>query len=277
MKKVANFFKEYGHKIFTFIVGLAFICAVCFCVCLVANRIYRVFKPNNIYTDPDYKTSIYGGSVYEVTTDTDVEVASAEFFENYIGNFLKQDMPDFDDPLDLNDEYIISYGVWQAITLNNTQGVYTYDKNGSFRVPRDDVEMFSFYCFDFARKIDHRTVNLCGKFKYNGINKTYTVTAAGMHAYLMPDVVKVEQGENDTYILTVDCYEENLMSDEDPTNNPMNFRKRVIITLQDMGVQSYDVDTGKPIPRYMFLSMDTVSDFDEETPADKVEDKTELN
>lgn len=277
LKKAAAFFKEYGHKIFTFCVGLAFIGVVCFCVCFVATRVYRVFVPDNIYTDPNYKNTIYGGSVYEVVTDTEVEEGSAEFFENYIGNFLKQDMPDFDDPLDLNDEYIISYGIWQAITLNNTQGIYNYDDNGSFRVPKSDVEKFSFYCFDFARKIDHRTVEICGKFKYNWINKMYTVTASGMDGYLIPDVVEVEQGKNDTYLLTVDCYEENMMSDDDPTNDPMNFRKRVRITMQDMGIQSYDVETGNPVHRYMFLSMDTVDDSEEETPADKVEDTTELN
>jgi len=276
--KAVAFLKKYGHKVFTFTVGLVFIGAVFFAVIFAANKVYRVFVPDDIYTESDYAATIYGGSVYEVITDDSVEQASAEFFENYIDTFIKQDMPDFDDPMELNDEYIISYGIWQAITLNNTQGIYTYDSNNSFRIPKSDVEQFSLYCFDFARKFDHRTVEVCGKFRYNILNKTYNVPAAGIHSYLVPDVLEVEQGENDTYILTVDCYEVDMMSTDDPTSNPQNFIKRVKITLQDMGIQNYAVETGKPVPRYMFLSMDTIDEtLEEETPADKVEDTVELN
>lgn len=270
LSKVAGFFKAYGHKIFTFCVGLAFIGAVFFCVGFAASRIYRVFVPNDIYSDASYKTSLYGGSVYETVTDETVEEGSAEFFEDYIQNLIRQDMPDFDDPMDLNDEYIISFGLWQAIKLNNAQGVYSYDSRGNFRVPSDDVEMFALYCFDFARKIDHRSVDICGDFSYNFVNKTYKIRSAGVESYLIPDVVDVEQDENDTYILTVDCYEEEMMSIEDPTNDPDNFYKRVKLTLQDMGIQSYSDETGNPVHRYMILSMDTVNTEDE--PEQEIDD-----
>lgn len=73
----------------------------------------RIFVPNNIYTDPGYKNTLYGGSVYEVRTDETYEEGSAEYFENYLANFIMQDMPDFEDPLDLNDQYIISFGIWR--------------------------------------------------------------------------------------------------------------------------------------------------------------------
>lgn len=257
-KRAFDFLVSNWRKMLTFMVGLAFICAVCWCVGLIAKRIYRVFVPDNIYSDPSYATNLDGASVYEGVFDETVEEGSTEFFETYIGNMIKQDMPDFDDPLDLNDEYIISYGLWQAITLNNTQGgIYTYDDKGRFRVPADDVEMFATYCFDFPRKMDHRTVEICGEFKYNIFNKTYTVASAGVESSLIPDVINVETGENDTYIITVDCYDDNMLS-ADPTNDPMNFKKRVLITLQDMG-QTFAVETGAPIHRYIFLSMDTVN------------------
>lgn len=259
VSKVAEYLKKYGHKIFTFCVGLAFIGVVFFCVGFVASRVYRVFVPNNIYSDNSFKTSLYGGSVYETVADEALEEGSPEFFEDYIHNLIRQDMPDFEDPLDLNDEYIISFGLWQAIKLNNAQGVYTYDSRGNFRVPSRDVETFALYCFDFARDIDHRSVDLCGEFSYNFINKTYKIRSAGVENYLVPDVVEVEKGESeDIYILTVDCYEDKAMSMEDPTNDPDNFYKRVKITMQDMGVQNYADDIVSPVHRYMVLSMDTV-------------------
>ncbi len=273
IEKAAAFFKTYGHKIFTFCVGLAFIALVCFGVITVAKSIYRVFKPDNIYADPTYENTVYGGSVYEVRGEDAYEEGTAEFFEEYIENVIKQDMPDFDDPLDLNDEYMISFGVWQAITLNNTQGIYTYDEKGNFRIPADDVEMFASYCFDYASKYKHRSVENCGEFKYSAINKTYTVKSAGISSvYLVPDVVDVVAGENDTYTLTVDCYQADMLSAADPTNDPKNIVKSVEIVLQDMGIQSYDTETGVPVHRYMYLSMDTV-----DTDKQAVQDEVDLN
>lgn len=270
-----NFLKEYGHRIFTFIIGLAFIGAVLFCVGFVSVKIYRIFVPNNIYTSQTFETSLTGGSVYEAQTDDSPQEGTPEFFEDYIHNLIRQDMPDFDDPLDLNDEYMISFGLWQAIKLNNSQGVYTYDSKGNFRVPAKDVEMFTLYCFDFAREIDHRSVDVCSEFSYNVINKTYKIRSAGTQNYLIPDVIKVDQGENDTYILTVDCYHGSLISVEDPTNDPSNFYKRVKITLQDMGIQDYTA-VGNPVHRYIALSMETVDKTEDEKTAD-IEDNTDLN
>jgi len=269
-----SFFKTHGHKIFTFIVGLLFIATVCFGIAKLAVSTYRIFVPNNIYTDPAYKTSLSPGSVFESRTDeTAAQEGSKEFFENYLANFIMQDMPDFQDPLDLNDEYIISYGIWQAITLNNNQSVYSYNSKGSFRIPFDDVEKYASYCFDFPRKIDHRSVDICGEFKYNVLNKTYSVPSSSISSYLIPDILSVETGENDTYIITADCYEGNLMSAQAPENDPANFRRRVVITLQDMGIQSYNSETGNPVTRYMILSSKTV----DETADRKADSDVELN
>lgn len=277
LKNTAQFFKTRGHKIFTFIVGLVFIAAVCFGICRLAVGVYRIFVPNNIYTDSAYKNTLYGGSVYEARTDEVYEEGSAEYFENYLGNFIMQDMPDFQDPLDLNDEYIISFGIWQAITLNNNQGVYTYNSKGSFRIPVSDVEMYASYCFDFPRKIDHRSVDVCGNFKYNVLNKTYTVPAANIDSYLIPDILSVEKGENDTYVITADCYEGNLMFSETPEDDPANFRRRVVITLQDMGIQNYNGETGMPVPRYMILSSKTVDETADKAENNADNKKVELN
>ncbi len=271
-EKMTAFLKEYGHRIFTFMVGLTFIGAVFFCIGFAAVKVYRIFVPNNIYSSEVFETSVYGGSVYEAQTEDAPKEGTPEFFEDYIQNLIRQDMPDFDDPLKLNDEYIISFGLWQAIKLNNSQGVYTYDSKGNFRVPASDVEMFSLYCFDFTRKMEHRSVELCGEFSYNRINKTYKIRSAGGQTYLIPDVIEVEEGENDTYILTVDCYKESMISVEDPTNDPSNLYKRVKVTLQDLGIQDYTA-VGNPVHRYIILSMDTV---DADTQVDDSQE-VELN
>ena len=80
------FFKEYGHRIFTFMVGLTFICFVLSIVCFLAIRTYRIFVPDDIYTSPDYKNYISGALVYEIESEESPEEASTEFFEDYIYN-----------------------------------------------------------------------------------------------------------------------------------------------------------------------------------------------
>ncbi len=282
IKRALSFLNRYKHNIFTFMVGLAFIFFVCFCVVSLGRSVYRFFVPADIYTDSNYENTLYGGIVYENTDGEDYEEASAEFFENYISNLIRQDTPYFDDPTQIDDEYIISHGIWQAITLNNAQGIYTYDKNGNFRVPAKDVEMFSRYLLDYSSKIKHKTVNVCGKFKYNSLNKTYTVKSTGSSDYLLPDVIDIKEDENDTYILTVDCYNETPLSSDDPTNDPANFVRRVIIVMQDMGIQSYNVQTGSPVHRYMMLSLKGVSEDDmaeqeTELPEDTKDKDIELN
>lgn len=264
-KTITRFWKTLGHKIFTFLVGLAFVALVCFCIGRAALAFYRVFVPTGIYTDPVFKTTLTGSSVYETPAEEEVEEGSAAFFESYLKNFVMQDMPDFGEPNDLNDEYIISYGIWQAVTLNNYQSVYTYNKNGSFRVPRSDVETFAQYNLDFPRKIEHRTVDVCGRFKYNALNKTYTVPAANLDSYLVPDVVDVKEGENDTYVVTIDCYEGSSLT-QNPENSPEDFRRRIKVTVQDMGVQNYNAETGTPIRRYAILSSETVHEPEQAEP-----------
>lgn len=263
------------HKIFTFTVGLAFIFLVCTMVVSLVGRVYRVFVPTNIYADKEYAKTIHGGSVYEVVDGETYEEGSEQFFENYLANFIRQDTPYFEEPTELDDDYFISFGIWQAITLNNAQGIYSYDKKGNFRVPASDVEMFASYCLDYPTKINHGTVDIHGTFKYNSLNKTYTIPSAGIHEYLVPDVVKVEKGDNDTYLVTVDYYKLDLISSENTTQNPSNFVRRVKISMQDLGIQGYNDQTGTPITRYTILSQTYVDESEIETPA--ADDKIELN
>lgn len=271
LTKTAGFFKVHGHRIFTFIVGLAFIAAVCFGIAKLSLGVYRIFVPNDIYTDSGYAAMIYGGSPFDNFTAENGTEPTNEFFESYLANFVMQDIPNFDEPSQLGDEYVISFGIWQALSLNNSQGVYKYNSKGSFRVPAKDVEMYINYYLDYPRKIKHRTVDICGKFKYNSLNKTYTVPATNVDSYLLPDVLSVEAGENDTYVVTADLYEGNPMSAEAVENDPQNFRRRISVTLQNMGIQNYNAETGAPVPRYMVLSCRTLDETMQQNESADVE------
>ncbi len=259
MSNFTSLVKKNAHEIISFIVGLLFLLLVGTAIFFIARGVYLFFKPNDIYANNVDPSLVFGGSVYDSYDGQELEIGSNEYYENYIANFIKQDFPDFEDPSDLNDEYLISYGIWQAITLNNSQGIYQYDKKGNFKVPKGDVEKFAFYCFDFGRKIDHRTVDICGKFEYNIFNSCYTVSSSGTPSYLVPKVTKVEHNEEDGLItLTVDCYENSLLDSEQALDNSANFRKRVKIVLEDM---SGDIESTEAVTtRYIFRSFSTVDD-----------------
>lgn len=280
IKRLLSFLNRKKRDIFTFTVGLAFLGFCGFAVVQIGIWVYGWFVPSDIYTDNSYKNSLDGSSVYEAMyAEEGLEVASPEFFERYLANFIKQDIPYFDDPTQIDDEYIVSFGLWQAISLNGTQNIYTSDDKGNFKVPASDVEKFSQYCLDYASKLKHSDVDICGKFSYNSLSKVYTIPSAGVEFSLIPDVIKVEESDNDSFILTVDCYNDNQVSIEDPTNDPDNFVRRVRITVQDYGKKWSE--SGVEITQFKILSMQGVSEDeiaaekDEADGADKENGTTE--
>ena len=231
MNQFAVFFRKYGHKIFTFFIGLAFLSLCALLLFLGGRGVYRMFKPQNIYQqDP----ALFPGSApFEDVRSSGYEEGSAEYFELYIANFVKQDFPSFTDPLALNTDYFVSYGIWQAIKVNG-QGLYTTNEDGDFLIPKADVEKYARYSFDYAGKITNRSVNVCGAFNYDKLSGCYKVKTTSMEqTTLVPDVIDVKFDEaTSVYTITVDCYYQEGLSEEDVTKDPTKFAKRLSVTMQ---------------------------------------------
>lgn len=245
------------HKGITFSIGLVTIGLVLWGMISLGMGVYRMFRPAGIYAvgvDPYF---ISGASPL-LTRLSETEAESEEYFETLLQNFVRQDFPDFATAEELNDDYLISFGLWQAITLQNTDGVFNYGESGNILVPGNMVEKLSTYYFDRAEKLHHRSVELCGSFAYNQLNGCYTITAAGVSSYLLPDVVSITKSEDGTSVtLVVDCYESSGMEEGDVTENQANFRKRVEITLQNVAVAE-PAEVALEESRYMFTSLKTV-------------------
>ena len=269
---VLSFLNKKKHDIFTFLIGLAFIGLCCFAVIRLGSWVYRLFVPTDIYTDPSYENTLRGENVYEpMYMEEGFEEGTPEFFERYLENFIRQDIPFFEDPTQIDDKYLVSFGLWQAISLNGSQNIYQTDEKGNFRVPARDVETFAQYSLDYASKLKHSTVDICGKFKYSKLSKLYTIPSAGGESYLVPHVNEVTKGENDTYIITVDCYN-STMSGGDPTNDPQNFVRRVEIVMQDYG-NTWVSETGVKMTHFKILSMQPVKETTVETePSQSTQD-----
>lgn len=235
MNKIAVFFRKYGHKIMTFCIGLVFLSGCAFLIYLGGNKVYHLFNPADIYlegVDPDL---IGASAPFDEVLSSGYEEGTAEYFELYITNFVKQNFPSFTDPLGLDTDYFVSYGIWQAIKVNG-QGVYNVREDGTYLIPKEDVEKYARYSFDYGGKIENHSVDVCGSFPYDSLSGCYKVGTTSLETtYLVADVIGVEHDEEtDVYTVLVDCYYDNGLSEEDVTQDSTKFAKRISITMQRM-------------------------------------------
>ena len=275
MNKIAIFFRKYGHKLFTFFVGLAFLA---FCAALLiwgGNRIYRLFKPAHIYEEGVDPALISASAPFDEIAGSELEPGSEAFFEAYIASFVRQNFPDFSDPLSLNPDYFLSYGIWQAIKVN-AQGVYSFRKDGSILIPAADVEKYARYNFNYNAKIPFHSVNISGNFPYSRLNRCFRVNPAMDVTYLVPKVLKVSRDEESgEYVVIADCYFDDGMSEGDVTEDSTKFAKRLQITMQPVSeVQLVDGETVTNVS-YVYTSCRMLDDTVEleEEPAVPVESK----
>lgn len=232
MNKIAIFFRKYGHKMLTFFIGLAFLGLCGFLLTLGGINVYRMFRPADIYQEGVDPELIWASSAFNEVRESGLEEGSPEYFEVYIANFVKQKFPSFEDTLELNTDHFVSYGLWQAMESNNN--VYTARDDGSYLVPKADVEKFARYSFDYAGDFTHHTVKLCGEFVYESLSGCYRVPAAiDSTNQMVPDVLEVKYDEaSGVYTLLVDCYLDDGLWETDDTTSPERFHQRLKITLQ---------------------------------------------
>ncbi len=272
MNKIAIFFRKYGHKILTFCIGLAFLGFCGFMIGVGANRVYHMFRPEHIYEEGVDPALIWKGAPFDELRSSGLEEGSAEYFEQYIANFVRQDFPSFSNPLELKTDYFVSYGIWQAIKVNG-QGIYAYQPDGSFLIPKADVEKYARLNFDYLGEIPFHDVEVNGNFDYETLNGCFRVESddSNRDLYLVPDVINVKYDEADrVYTLLVDCYISDGLSEEDVTADPTKFGKRISITMQEYE-EMHEIDGVEvPVTNYLYTSCalvdETIDQKQEGTP-----------
>ena len=264
MNKLAVFFRKYGHQILTFTIGLVFLLGCGTGLFFAGRQIYRRFRPANIYeagVDPDL---IAAGAAFDDLRAQGLKEDSEEFFTQYIANFVCQNFPNFTDPIGLDTDYFISYGLWQAIKVNG-QGVYAYRNNDTFLVPKADVEKFGLYNFDYTGKIKHRSVNVCGKFTYDKLSGCYKVSNEVVdEEYLVPDILEIKKDESSGYYtILVDCYYSDPLTETDVTQDATRFAKRLSIVLRPVEMATGEMVEGQEVTTvtdYQYVSCKQVDD-----------------
>lgn len=254
------------HMALTFCIGLVFIILVIWLLVSIVLGVIGLFRAGDVYSEGLDTQSITAAAVLQDQL-TDVKVGSDKYFEVLLTDLVMQDVPSFASPDELDSEYVISYGLWQAITLNNSQGILTSGEDGQiYRVPKSLVEKLATYTLPYTDKIEHQTVDLCGTFTYNKLNGTYAIPISYPADYLVPKVVSASV-EGDTAAVTVDCYQYN-EEEEDPTANESNFRKREIFTLK--AVKNTDPsEAAIEETHYQVVKMTQVEKSSEDKSSDK--------
>ncbi len=259
MNQFTVFFRKYGHKTLTFLIGLAFLALCAFLLVIGGKKIYHLFKPADIYEEGVDPSLISAGAPFDELRASGLEEGSAEFFQQYIANFVKQDFPNFTDPVGLNTDLFLSYGIWQAITVNG-QGVYSNREDGSILIPKADVEKFARFNFSYGGKLKFHSVDVCGSFPYNPLSGCYKVKNVAT-SYLVPKVLDVQfDPDAGTYTLLVDCYRDDGLSEEDVTEDQTKFVKRISITLKAVEEVQTVNDTQTLVTNYLYTSCTLVDE-----------------
>lgn len=266
MKKFIGFFRKYGHKILTFCIGLAFLATCGVLLWLGGLSIYHMFRPADIYNEGWDSDLVWASMAFDELRDTGLEEGSADFFEVYTANFVREDFKSFKNPLELNTEYFISYGIWQAMDANSHSIYHLHsdgeNERGYYLIPKADVEKFARYNFEYEGEFEHKDIPFDGgAFEYDSFSGCYKVPAGLGYSYLVPDVidVKVDEEANQT-TLTIDCYQSDGLTLEDVTQNKDKFVKRISITLQNVEeVKNVDGEE-KTYMNYMYLSCSRVDE-----------------
>lgn len=258
-----NQYPSKKRMVLTFCIGLVFIALVVWFVVSLIGGIVGLFHADDIYSEGVDTDNIAAALTLKDQLDA-VEVGSAEYFEILLDNFVMQDMPSFNNINELDSENIISYGLWQAITLNNSQGVLASGEDGqAYRVPKRLVEKLANYYVNYTEPYLHKNVEVCGSFTYNRLNGTYTVPVVYPTEYLVPKVVEIEKHDDDnTVTVTVDCYAYNEV-DEDPTAKESNFREREVYTLKKVASKD-ETELAVEELHYQIVSMKQVEKLAED-------------
>jgi cell division protein FtsB len=169
--------------------------------------------------------------------------AGDELYVGVVSTLVTMGFPDFTDIASVDEENIISFGVWEVLKSSR------YSKGMSYA--DDRVYIDAAYVEQAAREelgytgaITHRTVSLYGEFKYDMLSNRYSAPSYGI-AYGTLPVVRTCTVQDGTVTLVVDCYP---MSEEQEESE---------VKTDPSGTLKFTLDVSGDVP--IVESMQTVS------------------
>ncbi len=130
--------------------------------------------------------------------------AGDELYVGVVSTLVTMGFPDFTDIGGVDQENIISFGVWEVLKSSRYSDGMSY---GDDRVYIDAayVEQAAREELGYTGAITHRTVSLYGEFKYDMLSNRYSAPSYGISYGTLP-VVRTCTVRDGIVTLVVDCY-----------------------------------------------------------------------
>ncbi len=125
-----------------------------------------------------------------------------EAFEWKIYPLLMFDPATFDEPKQLDEEFLLKTSLWATLLENKTK--YSYDEYGYLLVPASDLDVAAKSLYGSGITLEHKSFSegYDYAYNYNEETKIYSVPVLGQSAGYVPKVVEIEKN-GDVYTLIV--------------------------------------------------------------------------
>lgn len=119
-----------------------------------------------------------------------------EAFEWKIYPLLMFDPATFDDPKQLDEEFLLKTALWSTLLENKTK--YNYDEYGFLLVPASDLDVAAKSLYGSGITLQHKSFSEGYDYAYNydEESKIYSVPVLGQSAGYVPEVVEIQKNGN---------------------------------------------------------------------------------
>lgn len=112
-----------------------------------------------------------------------------------VNTLAKLDFPQFKSAADIPDEYLIAFGLWQAVLSDQYADKITYN-NENVTIPAEVVLNAAKEYFDFDRELAYQDNHLLGDFTYSARTNSFTTAIYGIESVYLPRVKAVMEVDN---------------------------------------------------------------------------------
>ena len=235
----------------TFLVGFItlflIIALVVWGIVSIINGIFfpKMLFPDDIIVDTTdiSATSLNDFEGYDSARDYNSYVPDGIVYNGFLANFTMHSFPVFTNGDEIPDEYLISFGLWEALKSEKFKSEIKMDKQGNCYVPSDTVERAAMSRFVFTKKLEMTSVNICGQFEYNTTEKAFIVPLVELDDIYLPRVTNVSW-ENEVTIISYENLSskdiENSLIEEQEVFAVNQYRVTLTGTTLDYRISSYE-------------------------------------
>lgn len=223
-----------AHRMITFVIGSASIVAVTLAILVIGFNFKKIAVSLNLpfelpaswYSDDE--TASGTTSILSDGNSSSLP-GTAEWFSEYLQAFLITDFDEFSEPSKVNNDQLICFGIYSAVTGSEAES-FKKDENYSSIIPAEDVTAYANKLISGVTITD-KTV---GDFTYSTTEKSYVVPTLSQTPKYMTFITDVKSKSNSITEVTISFFPYDKLSATEnmPSGNP---EKTMIVKLENNG------------------------------------------